>query len=124
MLYIILCYDCEAALETWCRQEEAAALARLAEVERPLKAAGRLGPAMRFLPSTTATTLRKDRAADVTDGPFTATGEQLVGCCIVDCPSLDDAIDVAGSFAHAFERGTCALEVRPLCGYSPGTLPA
>jgi hypothetical protein len=124
MLYAILCYDCEAALETWCRREEQAALARLAGIERPLRAAGRLGPALRFLPTTTATTLRKDRAADVTDGPFAATGEDLVGCYIVDCPSLDAAIAVAGDFARAVDRGTCALEIRPLSGYSPGMLPA
>lgn len=124
MLYAILCYDCEADLEAWCPREEQAALARLARVERPLRAAGRLGPALRFLPTITAATLCKDRAVDVADGPCAATGEQLVGCYIVECRSLDDAIGIAGDFARAVDRGTCALEIRPLSGYGPGMLSA
>lgn len=102
-------------------------MVRLAQVERPLAAAGRLGATLRFLPTTTATTLRKDRTADVTDGPFAPTAEQLVGCCIVEFPTLDNAIDVAGDFARAVDGGTCALEVRPLSGYGPaprGMFPA
>jgi hypothetical protein len=52
------------------------------------------GPVARLLPTTAATTLRKGREEMVIDGPFAETKEQLLGFYIVDCASLEEALDV------------------------------
>ena len=60
----------------------------------------------------TATTVRvRDGETLTTDGPFAETKEQLGGYYVVDCGSLDEAIEFAARIPAA-ERG--AVEVRPL----------
>ena len=60
----------------------------------------------------TATTIRvRDGETLTTDGPFAETKEQLGGYYIVDCGSLDEAIEFAARIPAA-ERGS--VEVRPL----------
>ena len=56
----------------------------------------------RLLPTTAATTLRKDREPPlVIDGPFAETKEQLLGFYVVECADLDDALDVARDLGRA-----------------------
>ena len=45
----------------------------------------------RLLPTTAATTLRKDDPPLVLDGPYAETKEQLLGFYLVDCKNLDEA---------------------------------
>jgi hypothetical protein len=60
----------------------------------------------------TATTIRvRDGEMLTTDGPFAETKEQLGGYYLLDCGSLDEAIEFAARIPAA-ERG--AVEVRPL----------
>jgi hypothetical protein len=60
----------------------------------------------------TATTVRvRDGETLTTDGPFAETKEQLGGYYLLDCGSLDEAIEFAARIPAA-ERG--AVEVRPL----------
>ena len=47
------------------------------------------------------------------DGPFAETKEQLLGFFIVDCSSLDAAIDTAKELAKA-NPGTGSYEIRPV----------
>ena len=47
------------------------------------------------MPTTAATTLRKDETPLVLDGPFAETKEQLLGFYVVDCADLDEALDIA-----------------------------
>jgi len=62
--------------------------------------------------SDTATTVRvRDGETLTTDGPFAETKEQLGGYYIVDCGSLDEAIEFAARIPAA-QHG--AVEVRPL----------
>ena len=49
----------------------------------------------------------------VIDGPFAETKEQLLGFYIVDCASLEAAIDVAKDLAKA-NPGTGSYEIRPV----------
>lgn len=124
MRYAILCYDSEAAMTSWTKAEDDALTARLAVVEQKLTAERKLGPNVRLMPTTTATTLRKGSESLVTDGPFAETKEQLLGFYIVECASLEDAIDAARLLAQAATHGTGAYEIRPLAIYDPGSLPA
>ena len=124
MLYAILCYDREDVVGAWSKAEDDATMARLAQVERRLADAGRLGPVVRLLPTTAATTLRKGRDGPlVLDGPFAETKEQLLGFFVVDCASLEEAIATARDLAAA-NPGSGAYEIRPVAIFRPGAVPA
>ena len=113
MLYAILCYNSEAAIGSWSKQYHDETMTRLRAVQGKLDKQGRLGPVARLLPTTAATTLRKGRDELVIDGPFAETKEQLLGFYIIDCPSLDSAIETAKELAKA-NPGTGSYEIRPV----------
>jgi hypothetical protein len=124
MLYAILCYNSEDVVTSWSREEDDAVMAKLAVVEQRLAKARRLGPVARLLPTTAATTLRKGRDEPlVIDGPFAETKEQLLGFFIVDCASLEEALETARDLAHA-NPGTGAYEIRPVALFRPGAVSA
>jgi hypothetical protein len=93
MLYAILCYDSEDVVSAWSKEEDEAVMGRLGAVQQKLTAQGRLGPVARLLPTTAATTVRKDKEALVIDGPFAETKEQLLGFFVVECASFDEAVE-------------------------------
>jgi hypothetical protein len=119
MLYAILCYDSEDVVGSWSKQEEDAVMAKLAVVQEKLAKQGRLGPVARLMPTTAATTVRKAREPVVLDGPFAETKEQLLGFYIVDCASLDEAIETAQELGRASSTAG-AYEIRPLLLFRPG----
>lgn len=119
MLYAILSYHAEDVVSGWSGQRHAATMGGLAAVEARLREAGRLGPMARLLPTTAATTLRKGGDPPVViDGPFAETKEQLLGFYVVECESLDQAIDVARDLARHDTVG--AYEIRPIAAFKPG----
>jgi hypothetical protein len=118
MLYALLCYNDEDIVWSWSKQEEDAVMARLAAVQDRLIKAGKMGPSLRLLPTTTATTLRKNQEPPlVIDGPFAETKEQLLGFYVIDVVDLDAALDVARELADANPGG--AYEIRPIALYNP-----
>ena len=119
MLYAILCYHEEDIVGCWTKEQDAAVMEKLAVVQDRLAKQGRLGPVARLLPTTAATTLRKENPAVVLDGPFAETKEQLLGFYIVDCKNLDDALDVARDLGEANPGG--AYEIRPVGMLNPGS---
>jgi hypothetical protein len=122
MLYAILCYNDEATISAWSQDEEAQVMARLEAVQEPLRQAGRLGPVARLLPTTAATTLRKNGDAPlIIDGPFAETKEQLLGFYVIDCADLEAALAVARDLAKA-NPGAGAYEIRPMLLMRPGEL--
>lgn len=112
MLYAILCYHDEAVVGGWSKDEDDAVMAKLAVVHGKLAQQGRLGPVARLLPTTAATTLRKDEPPVVLDGPFAETKEQLLGFYVVEAENLDDALDIAQELGRANPGG--AYEIRPI----------
>jgi len=122
MLYAILCYHDEDVTCAWSKEQDDAVMAKLAVVQDKLTKQGRLGPVARLLPTTAATTLRKDREPPlVIDGPFAETKEQLLGFYVIDVADLEEALGVARDLAKANPGG--AYEIRPLRLYLPGALP-
>jgi hypothetical protein len=119
MLYAILCYNDENVVGSWTKQEDDAVMAKLTVITDKLAKKGRLGPVARLLPTTAATTLRKGREALVIDGPFAETKEQFLGFYVVDCPSLEEAIETAKELAAA-NPGPGAYEIRPVGYFQPG----
>jgi hypothetical protein len=124
MHYAILCYDSEAVVGSWTKEEDDALMARQAVVEKKLAAEGKLGPVVRLMPTTTATTLRKAAEPLIIDGPFAETKEQLLGFFIVDCASPEEAIDTARLLAQTYTNGTGAYEIRPIATFEPGSFEA
>jgi len=119
MLYAIFCYDNEAITCAWSKEKDDAVMASLGEVQSKLAAKKRLGPVARLMPTTTAMTVRKGKEPIVMDGPFAETKEQLLGFYIIDCATLDEAIDTAKDLARA-SGSNGAYEIRPLAVFRPG----
>ena len=95
-------------------------MAKLGVVEQKLAKEGRLGPVARLLPTTAATTIRKGREPLVIDGPFAETKEQLLGFYVVDCSTLDEAVETARELARA-SNSAGAYELRPLALFKLGS---
>ena len=122
MQYAILCYNDEDVVWSWSKEEDDAVMARLGVVHQRLTTAGQLGPAVRLLPTTAATTLRKSNQSPlVIDGPFAETKEQLLGFYIIDVTDLDAALDVARQLGVA--NPTSTYEIRPVALYIPDLRP-
>jgi len=119
MQYAILCYNDEDVVWSWSKAQDDEVMARLAVVSQRLVAEGKLGPSLRLLPTTAATTLRKDSDPPlVIDGPYAETKEQLLGFYLIDVADLDEALGICRELAQANPGG--AYEVRPLALYQPG----
>lgn len=123
MLYAILCYHDEDAVCAWSREQDEAVMGRLSVIQDRLKREGRLGPVARLMPTTAATTLRKDREPPlVIDGPFAETKEALLGFYLVEVAGLEEALAIARELGAANPGGS--YELRPV-GYSnQGAIPA
>jgi hypothetical protein len=122
MLYAILCYDSEAVVGAWTKEQDAAVIAKLDVVQERLAREGRLGPVARLMPTTTATTLRKGKEPIVLDGPFAETKEQLLGFYVVECESLEQAVEIAKELGRA-SSSNGSFEIRPIMLIRPGSLP-
>jgi hypothetical protein len=120
MLYAILCYHDEDTVGSWSKEQDAAVMTKLAVVQDKLSKQGRLGPVARLLPTTAATTMRKDDPPLVLDGPYAETKEQLLGFYVIDCKNLDDAVDVARDLAAVNPGG--AYEIRPVGMMTQGSI--
>ena len=121
MLYAILCYHDEDLVGSWSKEHDAEVMKKLAVVQDKLTKQGRLGPVARLLPTTAATTLRKEDPPLVLDGPFAETKEQLLGFYIVECASLEQAIETAKDLGRA-SSSQGAYEIRPLRLFRPGSM--
>jgi hypothetical protein len=122
MLYALLCYNSEETVFSWSKAEDDAVMARLGVVQERLAQQRKLGPSLRMMPTTAATTLRKSDPPMVIDGPFAETKEQLLGFYVLDCDDLEEALEIARELGRANPGGS--YEIRPLRLFLPGTLPA
>jgi hypothetical protein len=113
MKYAILCYDSEQVVGAWSKEQDDAAMNKLAVAQEKLAREGKLGPVGRLGTTKTARTLRKGEQSLVLDGPFAETKEQLLGFFIVECASMDEAMEAAKELARA-SSSLGAYEVRPL----------
>lgn len=118
MLYAILCYHDEDLVGSWSKEHDAEVMQKLTMVQDKLAKQGRLGPVARLLPTTAATTLRKENPPLVLDGPFAETKEQLLGFYLIEGKNLDDVLDVARELGEANPGGT--YEIRPVGYFNQG----
>jgi hypothetical protein len=118
MQFAILCYDSEEVVSKWTKEQDDAAMQKLAVPQEKLAREGKLGPVARLGPTKSARTLRKGENSAVLDGPFAETKEQLLGFFIVDCANIEEALDAAKELAGA-SSSQGAFEVRELTVFRP-----
>jgi len=116
MLYVMLAYHDEGYVQSWSDEEDAALMARLDGVHARMAREARLGPAARLGATGKAVTVRGKGL--VTDGPFTETKESLLGFYILDCETLEEAVEAAKAFKAA--NPSAIYELRPIVLYRPG----
>ena len=108
MKYMALIYGNEEAWDALSEEEQQRVTERyMALAREPVTVGGD-----ELQDPDTATTVRvRDGETLTTDGPFAETKEQLGGYYLIDCASLDEALEFAARIPAA-ERG--AVEVRPV----------
>jgi hypothetical protein len=91
--------------------ERAATRAEYDQLNATLSERGVLRGGAELQPADTATSVRiRNGKVLLTDGPFAETKEQLGGYYLIECDSLDEALEVAAQIPGA-RYGT--IEVRP-----------
>jgi hypothetical protein len=110
MRYMLLFYGCDRPEPGDPRFE--GALSRANAFTEECRKRGAFVTAGPLKPVHTATTVRvRDGRTLMTDGPFAETYEQLGGFCILDCPGLDEALELAALCPMAYDG---SVEVRPM----------
>lgn len=124
MLYAILCYHEEGAVCAMSKEQDDALMESLHATKRELGKQVKFGPTARLMPTTSATTLRSSGEHLIVDGPFAETKEQLLGFYLIECNSLNEAIETAKGLAvPRREAGlSSVLEIRPVRYFEPNPL--
>jgi hypothetical protein len=113
MKYAIFCYSQQGTVDALTPAQDEAMMKTIGETSRELRSEGKLGLGVRLMGTSTALTVRHGGAPPVVlDGPFAETKEQLLGFYLIECESLDAAVDAARRLAKGRTPG--ALEVRPV----------
>ncbi len=117
MLFAVLIYDLESEVGNLDDSELDKLLTNHSRVQQKLAAEKKLGPVVRLMPTTAATTL-KQREDVIIDGPFAETKEQLLGFYMIDVANQEEAMREARLIGSACNART--LEVRPVQLFYPG----
>ena len=115
MKFMLLLWGDESAWEGMSKEDAAADMARWDDYTKQLVAAGAMVSGEGLKPSATSKIVRLDGGErTVTDGPFVETKEQLGGFYVIECASLEEALDWAAKVPSAVRGPT---EVRPVLDY-------
>ncbi|MGH2344458.1 MAG: YciI family protein [Chloroflexota bacterium] len=112
MKYMLLIYDNPNTREAFFGETGAGLMAEVDTLMKELTESGELvgGEALAD-PSNTKTVQPRAGVPAVTDGPFAEAKEHLGGYLIVDCETIDRAVEIAARWPNA---RFCAMEVRPI----------
>jgi hypothetical protein len=117
MQYLLLIYDDEKGWDSISDQDRNSIMEAYNEFTDAVGKAGvsRAGEALQ--PTASATTVRvRNGETLLTDGPFAETKEQLGGFYLLECDTLDQAIEWAAKIPSA---ASGSIEVRPVMEYPP-----
>ena len=118
MQYAILIYSTEGFFERLPEDEQDAAMDRHRALQEEHREAGTMGAVAKLMETSAAMTVRKrGESVMVLDGPFAETKEQLLGLYILECGSMEEAVEQA----KKLPQGLAAYEVRPV-SWGGGTL--
>lgn len=112
MQFLCLIYEAESLMATRTEQENGEIFQDYMAYTDEIKSSGHFVAGEALEPVSTATTIRiRDGERVVTDGPFAETKEQLGGYYLLECDTLDEAIEQASKIPSA----KCgSIEVRPI----------
>lgn len=111
MLYSILIYGVEGVFDRLPENEQSEMLAKHQAVQDDLTSRGILGPVAKLMETASAVSVRAQGSSIlVTDGPFAETKEQLLGIYMIECATIDEAIEAV----KALPQGISAYEIRPV----------
>lgn len=112
MQYLCLIYAADSAKPKPGTPEFGALMQGYQKFTEEVKKSGQLVHADALQPVTTATTVTTENGkVEVTDGPFAETKETLGGYYLLDCASLDDAIEQCAKIPTASHG---RIEIRPV----------
>ena len=113
MEYLALIYTDDRAWQDATDAERAAVYEKYTEFANAARSAGVLGGGAELAPTAAATTVRlRDGKQLVSDGPYAEAKEALGGYFVLDCPTLEDALDWAARIPAVDHGG--AVELRPV----------
>lgn len=116
MQYMLMIYEAEHIWEDKTEEERLTTLKGHGALRARLEADNVAYSGHPLMPTSAATVLRQRAGArEITDGPYAETKEQLAGYYVVDCPSLDDALDYAALIPNS---NTGSIEIRPVANHS------
>lgn len=117
MKYLCLVYYEEKTIDAMSQKEWVALNQECIACGEGLRNSGHFLGGNALQPVSTATTLRmRDGKAQITDGPFAETKEQLAGFYLLDARDLDEAIQLASKIPPA-RLGS--IEIRPVRELQP-----
>ena len=115
MKYALLLYADEADWDGLDPEAQGEVMAQHGAATEAMQAAGAYVGGEALAPTNIARTLRlRDGKALVTDGPFIEAKKALGGFYLVECASINEALDFA---ARIPEARTGGVEVRPLLDF-------
>ena len=112
MQYMLLIYSDEAKEPQPGSAEMGPHIQAYMSFTEEVRNAGKMVAGDALQPIATATTVRiRDGEATTTDGPFAETKEQLGGYYLLDCDSLEEAVEYAKRIPSA---SFGSIEIRPV----------
>jgi hypothetical protein len=110
--YIVLIYNNPGAWEALPEDERQALMGEFDTVNKELTASGEFVGGAALADAATGKTVRvREGVPAITDGPFAEAKEQLAGYYVLDCESMERAIEIAARDPAA---RLWAVEVRPI----------
>lgn len=112
MQFLCLIYEAESLMAEHSDEENNLIFQEYMTYTDDIKSSGHFVAGDALQPVSTATTIRiRDGEKVITDGPFAETKEQLGGYYLLECESLDEAIEQASKIPSA-KFGS--IEIRPI----------
>lgn len=112
MKALLLIHSDEREWEALPEAERSVVYGKYRTFAQRLREAGKLLDGDELAPTDKATTVRvRDGQTVVTDGPYAETKEALGGYFVLDCESLEEAVELAHGLPKP--RGRAGIEVRP-----------
>lgn len=109
MLFTILIYGAEGLADRLQPAEREALLDKHRALQARLQSEGRFRGAVQLMPPSTAMNVQdKGSGVRVLDGPYAESKEQILGFYLVDCDTIEEALEAA----KALPQGVAYMEVR------------
>jgi hypothetical protein len=111
VIYAILIFGAEGVFDRLPEDEQKAILAKHGELQQAMGAKGKLGPVVKLMKSEAAVSLRQASGPVIaTDGPFAESKEQLLGLYLIECDTMEEAIEAT----KILPADAASYEIRPV----------